>query len=115
MLDHALDKDERSTEIDVERVIKLFQGDVPHIWEAFTIASIGDKDIWSLPMLLLNLLEHGLDLLGRTDVDLVDRDTELVFCMPRLKIFEDSVHGVEVAGISQSKMDTMLRKLIRTG
>lgn len=64
MLNHTLDKDERSAEIDVQRVIEFLEGNVPHVGEALAVSGVGDEDVRSLAVLFVDLLEHGFDLVG---------------------------------------------------
>jgi hypothetical protein len=114
MFNHTLDKDERSAQINVQRVIEFLQGNVPHIGEALAISSVGDENVRSLTVLFVDLLEHGFDLVGGSDVDLVDGNAELVLCVFGLEVFYDCVHGVEVGRVSQGEVDAMLCELVCT-
>jgi hypothetical protein len=114
VLHNTLDKDEGSAEVDVQRVIEFLEGNVPHIGEALAVTGVGDENVRSLAVLFVNLLEHGFNLVGGADVDLVDGDAELVLCVFGLEVFYDCVHGVEVGGVGQGEMDAMLCELVCT-
>lgn len=62
MFNHPLHENKRSAEVDIYRVVEFFQCNIPDLGHALAIAGVGDEDIWSLSVLLIDFLEHGFDL-----------------------------------------------------
>lgn len=112
---NALDKDERSTEIDVQCVIEFLERDVPYVWYAFSITSVRNQNVGSVTVLFVNLLEHGFNLISRADVDLVDRNAEPVLGVLGLQLCDKRVHCVQVGRVGQGEVDAVLGELACTG
>lgn len=115
MLDHALDEDKRRPHIDVDRVIELLQRNVPDLCHTLAIPGVGQEDVRSLSMLLVDLLEHALDLLCGSDIDLVHRDSQRSGVVDlgifRFDFLDQCVDSSTVAGICQRQMNAFLSKV----
>ena len=82
VLDHVRDgelaEEERGTEVDGQRVIPFFEGDVDDVGNADAMAGVGDEDVWSrLAVVRGEFFEQARDVGGVGHVDLVGRDAEL--------------------------------------
>lgn len=80
MFHNAFDQDEGGAKVDVYRVVKFLQCDVPNLGDAFSVSSIRDKDVGALAVLFVYLKKHVLDLFCGCDVDLVDGNSQIRKC-----------------------------------
>jgi hypothetical protein len=58
------------------------------------------------------LLEHGLDLIGISYIDLVNRDAKLVFGILGAEINDQRIERFQALGVGQGQMDSSLRELV---
>jgi hypothetical protein len=63
-------------------------------------------------VLSVNLLEHGLDLIRISYIDLVNRDTKLVLGIFGAKINNQRIERLQALGVGQGQMDSPLRELV---
>jgi hypothetical protein len=71
MLHHALDQDKRRAQIDIDRVVKLLERDVPDLRHAFPVPGVRDENVRPLAVLGVDVGEHARNVVGLADVDLV--------------------------------------------
>lgn len=76
MFNNPLDKNKRSPQINVDRMIEFLERNIPYLRDALAIPSIRDENIRPLSMFSIDLLEHRLDLVCGGDVHLMRGDAE---------------------------------------
>lgn len=72
VLYHSFDENKRRAEINVQHIIEIVKGDIQYIGYSFPVSGVRDHDVGWVAVLGLDLLEHGLDLVGGSNVNLVN-------------------------------------------
>lgn len=115
MLDHPLDQHKRRPQVDGQHAVELVQRDVPHIGDAAAVPGVRNQDVRALAVILLNLREEVVELLGTAHVDLVGGDAQGDCGRGGVEGRDELVDGGSVGGEGQREVDPALGEAAGAG